>query len=151
MVRDLCAATGAQVTADANLNRHLPLGQYSHEFGILNGVEPVANALSADIERAPDRFRPEALPRMGGQTQAAIARAKVSFLELLGKAASFVAANADARDAGILLPQLNGFIHHASDCVPTEVAHSINNPQQRNSEIAFAALAAAFQPFENRR
>ena len=42
------------------------------------------------------------------------------------------------------------FVEHALRGVDSEMAHGVEDPVQRHAEVALAALAAAFQAFEQR-
>ena len=50
-----------QVAGNADLERDIALPQVAHQIGIADGGDAVANPLSAQIERCPNRFRPNAL------------------------------------------------------------------------------------------
>ena len=61
------ASSRLQIAGEANLDRNLPRSQLLHQFRILRRCQPVSDPLRAQIERAPDRFRPGIFSGVGGK------------------------------------------------------------------------------------
>ncbi len=75
--------------------------------------------------------------------------ARVYRREPLRRSRALVAANAESDYFAVA--KLYGEIEHALRLFSAELPDSIEDPQQREAEVFLSALAAAFQPLENRR
>src|SRR3984957_18080305 len=89
------ANTGAEVAGDAKFDWNLALGEFFDQVGVLAGGKGVANALGAQVERSPYRFRRSGLAGVGGQAQSVVCGVGVDAAEKLGRSFHFVTANAD--------------------------------------------------------
>src|SRR5215469_8776997 len=73
----------------------------------------------------------------------------VDMPKLLRPGAALVAADSDGNDISVL--QTDGFVDNAAGLIHSEVADRIEDPIERDAEVAFAALTATFGAFQERR
>src|ERR1700722_8335680 len=125
MVQKRGAGTRPHIGGDADLDGHLALGEDLHQFGIVLGREAVADALCADVQRAPDALRAHGLARMRGQAQAGVTGFGIKLAEGLRASAALIATNADADDGGMPPAHLGGLTEDARCLFHTEVPHGI--------------------------
>ena len=137
------ATAGAQVAGDVELEGDLALGEDFDEVGVVLRGEGVADALGADVERGPDALRAGVFAGVAGEAEAGGFGFGVELAELVGGAEEFVAADADADDAGVLVLELGGFVEDAGAGFEAEVADGVDDPEQRDVEVGFGAGAAA--------
>src|SRR5229473_8053368 len=78
----------------------------------------------------------------------ALRTARVGACEPLRRPTTLVAANAEGNYVAIA--KVDGEIEHALSLLCAELPDGIEYPQQRNAEVFLSALAATFQPLENR-
>src|SRR3981081_2866019 len=148
MLREFGAAAGPQIAGHTDFNRNLALGQLFDQFRILRGSKDVADAFRFEIQRAPDGLRPCTLARVSSEVKTVLRAARVGGCEPLWRTRALVAANAEGNNAAIV--KLDGEVEHALRLVGSELANGIEDPQKRDAEVFFSALAATFQALENR-
>src|SRR5271154_3704900 len=115
------AAPGVEIRRDADFDGNLTLGEHFHQLGVVDGCEPMTNAFGSDIEGAPDPLWAYGFTSMRGEAQASISGFGVELTEGLSAGVTFVAANTDANDRGILTPQLGGFAEDARRLLDSEL------------------------------
>src|SRR5579859_49844 len=138
------AATRPQIAAKADFHRNLPLYQSGHQLAVVPGVQAVANALGAQVDCAPHRLRPGGFTGMRGQAQAVLTGAGINFAEELRRAAALIAANAEADHALALLAAFHSLFYNPLRGIRTEMAHSVEDPEQRDTKIFFSSHAPGF-------
>ncbi len=147
MVGHGLADASAQVAGDAQFDRNLTLGELFDQVGVLAGGKGVANALGAQVERSPYRFRRSGLAGVRGQAQAVVGGVGVDATEKFRRSFHFVTANTDADDVAILIAhrKFENFLRffHA------EVARGVEDPEQGDAEVACAVGTPALHAFEN--
>src|ERR1035441_2669566 len=92
--------------------------------------------------------RPSALTGMGSEMKAVFGGARINRGEPLGRTRLLVATNTERNHAAIA--KLDSQIEHALRLLGTELADGIEDPQQRNAEVFFSALATAIEALEKR-
>ena len=107
----------------------------------------MTNALGAEVERSPDRLGRAGLAGVRGQAQALVGGIGVDAAEKFRRGLQFVAANADTDDMAV--PVASGEFENFLRFLDSEVAGGVEDPKQRNAEIARAAGAAALQTLED--
>ena len=143
------AATGPQIAAEADFHRNLPLYKGRHQLAVLPGVQAMANALGAKIDRAPHRFRPGCLAGVHREPQSVLAAAAVNLAKKLRRAAALIAANAKADDARALLTAAHSLFHHALCRIRPEVTHRVKDPKQRDAKIFLSTPAPGLDAAKN--
>src|ERR1035437_3595678 len=149
MLRQFGAATRPQIAGHADFNRNLVLSQLFDQFRIQPGGKAVTDAFRLEVQRPPDGFRPGAFTGVGGEMKAVLGGASVHRREPLRRPSKLVSANAESDY--IAVAKLDGEIEHALRFLGAKLPDGIEDPHERYAEIFLAALAAAFQPLENRR
>ena len=109
----------------------------------------MADALRFDVQCAPNRFRPGGFAGMGGEMESVFGGAHVNVREPLRRTFRLVAADTERNDIAVAKP--NRQIKHPLRLLNSKLPDSIEDPQKRNAEVAFAARAAALQALENCR
>src|SRR5579862_1365085 len=109
----------------------------------------MTDALGAQIQRAPNRFRRAILARVRGQPHAVISGPGVAIAKHLWRSFLLVAADAHAHNSTIVVT--NRQLKNLLRCFGTELSYGIKKPQQGNAEVPLAAQATAFQAVENGR
>ncbi len=138
------AAAGADVAGDVDLEGNLALGENLNEVGIFPGGESVADAFGADVDGGPDALGAGILAGVTGEAEAGGLGFGVEVAEVLGGASGFVAADADADDAGVKVLEGGGLGEDAGAFGDAEVADGVDDPEEREVEVGFAAGATAF-------
>ena len=123
------------------------VGEFFDQVGILAGGEAVANALGAEVERSPDGFGRAGLAGMGGQAQALLGSVGIGAAKKFGRSFLLVTADAHSDDVAVAVARCE--FENFLCFLDSEVASGVENPQQRNAEIARAAGASAFETFED--
>src|ERR1039458_8130774 len=149
VLRQLRAASRAQVAGYADFDRDLAAGEFFHQLGILPGRKSVADALHSQIQSAPDRVRSSDLSGMGGEMKTVFGGARIHAVKQIGRPFEFVAADAEASHVAIMEP--SGEVGHALRLLRAKLADGIEDPQDRDAKIGFSALTAAFESLEKRR
>src|SRR6476659_1661694 len=108
----------------------------------------MSDAFGAQIQSAPDGFRPHGLAGVRYQAQPMFTHEIERFAEQLGPGAALVATNAEGYNMAVAVA--NGRFRHHSRAFCAEVARGVEDPQQGDAEVTLSASSAAFQPFENR-
>ena len=147
MLVEIGTEAGAQVAGEADFDRDLALGKLFDEIGIVKGGERMADALGAKIERAPYRFGRSVLAGVSCQTHAVVGGPGISVAKKFGRGFQFVAADADANNFAIVIA--NGELEDLLRGFRTELADSVENPDQRDAEVARAAGAATIEAFKD--
>jgi len=142
MFEEEFATAGAEIAGDVQLEGDLAFGEYLDEVRVELSGEGVADALGADVESSPDALRAAGFAGVAEEMEAILFGFGVEFAEVLGGAACFVAADADAYDAGVLVLQLGGLLEGAGTFFNAEMADRVDDPEQRDVEVAFGAGAA---------
>src|SRR5712691_6691553 len=143
------AAARPQIAAEADFHRNLPLYKGRHQLAVLPGVQAMANALGAEVDCAPHRFRPGSLAGVHREPQSALAAATVDLAKKLRRAAALIAANAKANDTRALLTAAHSLFHHALCSIRPEVAHRVKDPEQRDAEIFLSTHAPGLDAAKN--
>ena len=123
--------------------------QVLEEFVVTNGGEGVADALGADGERFADGLGAGGFAGVVGEAQAGGAGLGVEGAEGLGAGAALVTAEADADDGGVLGAHFGGLAEDALGLFDGEVADGVEDPVEREAQLARGALAGAFQGGED--
>ncbi len=108
----------------------------------------MSDAFGFEIQRAPDGFWSSVFTRMSGEMKAMLRPASVDRGEPFSRSSAFIAA--DAEGDHIAIVKLDRQIEHTLRFLRAELPNGIEDPQQRNAEVFLAALAAAFEAFEDR-
>src|SRR5438874_11518726 len=137
MPSQIIKAACTYVAAHADLDRDLPFRKHAHQLGICICIQPVTNALGADVQRSPDRLRPRRLPGVCCEMQAMIFGLRVNFLEKLWRGSALVSADPNSNDVALLV--LNCLVKYLGSGFNSEMADGVKNPEQRNYKIAFPA------------
>src|SRR6266705_3510606 len=85
---------------------------------------------------------------MSGKPQSVIRRVSVGVTKDLRRRFLLVAADSDAHHVAVAVAQSK--FEHITCRFRAKLAHSVKNPEHRNSEVTFCAFSSAFEPFENR-
>src|SRR5207245_3428538 len=117
-------------------------GQLFDQVRILRGSKPVTDALRFEVERAPDGVRSGVLARVSCEMKTVLRAARVGGCEPLWRTRPLVAANTEGNH--IAIAKLDGEIKHALRFLGSELSNSVEDPQQRNAEVFFSALATTF-------
>ena len=128
-------------------HRDLALGKFFEQIRIMERGEAVTDALGAQIERAPNGFGRASLAGVGGQAQAVVGGPSVSVAEQFGRSFLLVAADADADDLAVMVA--HGKLEDFLRGLGAELADGVEDPEQRDAEVAGAARASAVETFEN--
>src|SRR2546423_2006398 len=147
MPSQIIKAACTYVAAHADLDRDLPFRKHAHQLGICICIQPVTNALGADVQRSPDRLRPRRLPGVCCEMQAMIFGLRVNFLEKLWRGSALVSADPNSNDVALLV--LNCLVKYLGSGFNSEMADGRKNPEQRNSKIAFPAQSSSFKSLEH--
>src|SRR6202041_3929386 len=86
---------------------------------------------------------------VGGEMEAVLGGAGVDGGEPFGRAGALVASDAEGGDVAVA--ELDGKVEGGLGFFGSELADGVEDPEERDAEIFFAALAAAFQAFEDGR
>ncbi len=121
--------------------------KFFDQVGVLGGGETMADALGAQVERSPDGLGRPGLAGVRGQSQALVGGVGVDAAEKFRRSFQFIAANADADDVAVAVARRQ--FENLLRFLDSEVAGGVEDPKQRNAEIARAAGASAFQAFED--
>src|SRR5205807_835509 len=108
---------------------------------------PVADTLSAQVECSPNRFWGPRLTGVRSKAHAVVGGPGVGVAEEFGRGFQFVASDADAGDFAVVIT--NGELEDFLRGFSAELADGVENPNQRDAEVARAAGAAAIQAFED--
>lgn len=139
-----CGTTaGAEVAGDVQLQRDLALGEDFDQVGVLLCGECMADALGTDVQGCPDALRTGGFAGVTGEVQASGLGFGEELAEFVRWAAGFIAADANADDTGVLVLEFGGLGEDAGTFLQAEVADGVDDPEQREAEVALAALAAA--------
>src|SRR5580704_4060786 len=147
MLGDRGANSGAQVAGEAEFDGNLALCELIDEVGIVRCGDGVANALGAQVKRSPDGFGRSGFAGVGGRAQAVVESISVDAAEKFGRTFLFVAANADAHHVALAVE--HGEFENSLRLFDAEVAGRVENPEQRDAEIACATGASAFESVED--
>lgn len=150
-----CGATaGAEVRGDVQLEGDLALGQDREEVGVVLRGQGVADALGADVDGGPDGGGTGdgagGLARVDGEAETGGAGFGVDLAELLGGAAGFVAADANADDAGVLVAEFSRQAEDVGGLFDAEVADGVDDPEDGGAELALGADAGALDGVHDR-
>src|ERR1700691_4680629 len=141
------AKAGAQVASEADSGGPLLLCEFFDKIGIVEGRKAVADALGAQVERPPDRFRRAGFAGVGSQAQAVVSGPGVSVAKQLGRRFLLVASDADADDLAVVIAdgQLEDFLRGLGP----ELAAGVEDPYQGDAEVASATGPAAIEALED--
>ena len=106
-------------------------------------------ALGAQVQRPPDGFGRSGLAGMGREAKAMLGSIGVDAAEKFRRSLYFVTADANADDVTVLIAHRQ--FKHLLRFFYAEMAGGVENPEQRDAEIARAAGASTFEAFEDRR
>ena len=109
----------------------------------------MADALGADGKRFPDGLGTRGFAGVVGQAQTGACRFSVKGVKWRGAGAPLVAAQADADDGRVVRAQLGGLAEDALRFFHGEVANRVEDPVEREVQLAGGALAGAFQACED--
>src|SRR5450755_2776361 len=140
MLGERGAAAGAQIAGHTNFERNLASREFLHQLRILSGGKAMANAFGPQIQRSPNRFRAGVLAGVGGQAESIVSGVGIGLAEKLWRGFLLVAADADSGYVAIAVE--HGLLKHRLGGFRAEVTHRIEDPEQRNTEVMLAALAA---------
>ena len=84
---------------------------------------------------------------MSGEMKAVVGGAGVDFGKLLGWSLAFVSADAESDDVAVA--ELDGQIENLGSFFCAELPDGVEDPEHGDTEVFFAALAAAFEAFED--
>ena len=107
----------------------------------------MADAFGAQIERSPYGFGRSGLAGVSCQAHAVVGGPGVSVAKKFRRGFQFVAADADADHFAIMIA--DGQLEDLLRGFRAELADSVENPEQRDAEVALAAGAAAIEAFED--
>src|SRR5262249_54245858 len=147
MISNFDTTRRAEIAAEADFDGNLALGEFFDQFRILVRGQSVADSLRTEIQRAPDGFRPGILAGMGCEAQPLVFGIGILLTKKLGRAFLFVSPDTDADHVSIAI--FCRQLEHSPCRFGTELAHGVEDPEQRYVEICFAALTATFQAFED--
>jgi len=119
MIGDVGAEASAQVAGETDFDRDLPLREFFDEIGIVESGEAVANALGAQVQRAPDGFRGAGFSSVRGKAQAVVGGPDVGVAEKLRRRFLLVASDADADDLAVVIAdsKLEDFLRGLRTCL----------------------------------
>src|ERR1700679_1649876 len=123
MFAETRAEPGAHVAGKADFDRNLALGKLFHKIGIVEGGEAVADALGAQIERAPYGFRWPGLAGVCGQAHAVIGGPGIGVTEEFRRSFLLIAAYTDANDLAVVIAdcELENFLRSLGTELPNRV------------------------------
>src|SRR5512143_2095757 len=131
---------GANITGDTDLDRYLALSELLDQFRILRGCESVADALSFEVERAPDRLWSRSFARMRGQMQSLIGGVREYVAKEFRRTFAFVAADTESDNIAIAIACRE--FRNSPSRVSAKLPDRIEDPEQRDAKIALASYAA---------
>ena len=141
------AAACFQIACQANFNGNLAVRQFLDQVGILGGAERVTDPLGVEVERAPDGFGGPCFAGVHGQVQPVIFGVGVDTAKKLWRRLDLIASDADSHDVAVLV--VRSELEHFLCFFDAEVAGRVENPEQRDAEIARSAGASAFESFKD--
>src|SRR5580700_8519757 len=147
MLGDGGADSGAHVAAEAELDGNLALREFIDQIGIVRGGDGVADTFGAQVERSPDGFGRAGFAGVGGGAEAVVERVGVYAAKKFGRTFLFVAANADADHVALAVE--HGELENSLRLLDAEVAGRVENPKQRDAEIAGTPGASTFESVED--
>ena len=103
------------------------------------------DAFGADGEGFADGFRAGGFPGVVGEAETGLGRRGIILAEGFGARLALVSAEADADDRGIPGPHLGGLPEDDARLLHGEVADGVEDPVERQAELAFAALPGSLQ------
>jgi hypothetical protein len=147
MLGDGGAESSAEVAGEAEFDGNLALGEFIDQVGVVRGREAVADAFGAQVERSPDGFGRSSFSGVGSRAETVVEGVGVYAAEEFGRSFLLVAANADADHVALAVE--DGQFENSLRLFDAEVAGGVENPEQRDAEIAGAAGASAFEGIED--
>src|SRR6266550_3899468 len=99
MSRQVGYGSGRQVARDTDLERNVLIAEMAQQGWVMRAGDAVADAFGADLEGLPHRFRSTRLAGVSGQPQAARLCEIEHFAKPFGRAAGFVASDAEGDHA----------------------------------------------------
>src|SRR5437016_7240067 len=126
MVGECGATTGAQVAGEADLDGNLSLRQFFDQFGILPGMQTVANTFGSQIQCAPNGIRAGGFAGVGSEVQAVLSAIGINVAKKLGRGPPLVASNAEADNVTLFVAYCE--FRDRLSRLGAEVAHSVKNP-----------------------
>ena len=109
----------------------------------------MAQTLGTDAEGFPDGFGAGGFAGVVGKAQTGCARISVDGAERFGAGSSLVAAKADADDGGELGAEFDGLADDTFRFGHSEVADCVKDPENGEAQLAFGAVAGAFESRED--
>ena len=109
----------------------------------------MAQTLGTDAEGFPDGFGAGGFAGVVGKAQTGCARISVDGAERFGAGSSLVAAKADADDGGELGAEFDGLADDTFRFGHSEVADCVKDPENGEAQLAFGAVAGAFESGED--
>src|SRR6476620_7007611 len=109
----------------------------------------MAQTFGADAEGFPDGFGAGGFAGVVGKAETGGARFGVSFAERFGASASFVTTESDTDDGRELGAELDGLAHNTFPFRDGEVANGVEDPENGEAQLAFGAVAGAFESRED--
>src|ERR1019366_1171194 len=97
----------------------------------------MADAFGTEVERSPDGFWRAGFAGMRGQAQAVVGGPGVGVAEKFWRRFLLVAADADGDDLSVMIA--NGKLEDFLGAVGSELAHGVEDPDERDAEVARAA------------
>src|SRR5579859_4837371 len=108
----------------------------------------MSKAFRADVQGRPNRLRSAGLARVCGSPKAVIGGIAIEIFERLGRAAAFVTADTDSYNVALSVADRE--FEDALCRLDSKVADRVEDPENRDAEVALAALASALNAFEHR-
>src|SRR2546425_8867123 len=135
------------IAGHADFHRNLPLRQFFDEFRIVGCRQTMPDAFHAKVQRPPDGSWPGAFARMSGETQTIAGGVSVDVAEKFWWATALVAT--DPKPNHVAITMSNRYLGYSLRLFGTELADSVENPEQGYAEITQPALTSSFQSFED--
>src|SRR5690242_9277456 len=135
---DRSAAARPQIAGQADFDRNLPLCQFGHQFRILTGAQSMANAFCTQVQSAPNRFGAGILTGVCCKPKTVCAGIGVHVAKKLGWASALVTTNAESGHIAVAVPHRQ--LRYFAAPLRAKMTDGVENPEQRNTEVAFPAL-----------
>src|ERR1035438_1943807 len=134
------ADPGSNIRGRVQFERYAAGLQLFEELGILDCREGVPDALRADSERLPNGLGAGGFTRVVGEPQAGVHGPSIERAERFRAGAPLIAAEANADNRRVDCPHFGSFAKDARSLLDREVAHRVEDPIERKSQLAFGPL-----------
>ncbi len=124
--------------------------QILEQVKVPNSREGVADALGTDGQRFADGLWAGGFAGVVGEPQTSLRGFGVQRAECLGAGAALVASEADSDDGRVRGAEFGGLAEDPRGLFDREVAHGVEDPVEREAQLALATFAGAFQGGEDR-